>query len=244
MKRVTNLSLSIAVCILAIVSISCKKEKNIYMTDSTTPAAPVSTPGGLKFLALGDSYTIGQNVQVNERFPAQTVQLLKTQGLNISEPNYIAVTGWTTINLLSAINQQKPAQDFNIVTLLIGVNDQYQRLDTAGYTVRFEELLNKAIHHAGNRKANVFVVSMPDYSATPFVAPSSKARVSMEIDQFNAINKRITQQYNISYTDITPSTKEAANDASLVANDGLHPSGKEYRKWANMLAPKIKDVLK
>ncbi|MEJ7677295.1 MAG: GDSL-type esterase/lipase family protein [Segetibacter sp.] len=189
------------------------------------------------------SYTIGQGVQDFERFPAQTVQLLRDQDINVIDPKYIAMTGWTTANLISAINLENPSKDFDIVTLLIGVNDQYQHRDTNGYRTRFTEALNKAVDLAGGRNTHVFVLSIPDYSVTPFVSESDKARVSMQIDQFNGINKEITLQTGITYIDITPSTRQAANDASLIANDGLHPSGKEYSVWANMLAPLIKKVL-
>ncbi len=202
-----------------------------------------SNSAGAKFLALGDSYTIGQNVQETERFPAQTVQLLRKQNIYLKDPEYIATTGWTTADLISAINSKNPAKNFDIVTLLIGVNDQYQRRDTSGYRERFSELLNKAVDLAGGRKRHVFVLSIPDYSATPFVRVEDKAEVSMQIDQFNAINKDVTLQNGITYIDITSSTRQAAADPSLIANDGLHPSGKEYAVWAGMLAPLIKKVL-
>lgn len=196
-----------------------------------------------KYLALGDSYTIGQSVQETERFPSQTVRLLRAQNINISDVAYIATTGWTTTNLLSALSLQKPVKDFDIVSLLIGVNDQYQQRDRAGYSERFSALLNIAVDLARGRKSRVFVLSIPDYSVTPFVQEGEKTLVTMQIDLFNAINKEITLQNNITYIDITPSTRRAANDASLIANDGLHPSSEEYAVWANMLAPLIKKAL-
>jgi lysophospholipase L1-like esterase len=183
-----------------------------------------------------------QNVQENERFPAQAVALLRTE--NIRKPEYIAVTGWTTANLLNAINTQNPQGPFDIVTLLIGVNDQYQGVDTATYRTRFTQLLNKAVQLAGAKTSRVFVLSIPDYSATPFVQQANKARVSKEIDEFNAINKQVTLQNNVAYVDITPSTREAQANPSLIANDGLHPSGVEYKKWAEMLAPLIRQALR
>jgi lysophospholipase L1-like esterase len=195
------------------------------------------------FLALGDSYTIGESVAVTDRFPAQTAALLRQDGLKIADPVYIARTGWTTTNLQQAINAQNLAPNYDIVTLLIGVNDQYQRMDTSGYTSRFTQLLQKAIELARGNKRHVFVVSIPDYSVTPFVPASDKQRVSTEVDWFNRINKRITESFGVSYTDITPSSREGASNPSLIANDGLHPSGLEYRKWAQLLAPKIKAVL-
>lgn len=194
------------------------------------------------YLALGDSYTIGQSVSEGERFPAQAVAILKQQGIKIANPVYIAQTGWTTSSLQQAIISQNPST-FDVVSLLIGVNDQYQRMDTGGYAIRFTQLLEKSIQLAKGKKANVFVLSIPDYSVTPFVGIADKQRVSMEIDWFNAINKRITLAYGISYTDITPSTRLAATDPSLIAVDNLHPSGSEYQVWAAMLAPKMKSVL-
>jgi len=196
----------------------------------------------LSYIALGDSYTIGQSVSESARFPAQTVSILRQQGIKISNPVYIAQTGWTTAHLKQAIAIQNPAA-FNVVTLLIGVNDQYQGIDTGSYTLRFTQLLEKAIELAKGKKTNVFVLSIPDYSVTPYVAIADKSRISVEIDWFNSINKRITMVYGVSYTDITPSTRQAATNPSLIAVDNLHPSASEYQKWAEMLAPKMKAVL-
>jgi len=195
------------------------------------------------WLALGDSYTIGESVNENERFPAQTITLLKAESLNFSEPHYIATTGWTTENLLDGIEQRKQDGPFDIVSLLIGVNDQYQHMDTADYRKHFNECLEKAIGFAGDKKNRVFVLSIPDYSVTPFAANSDITQIRTEIDEFNAINKAITLSYDISYIDITPLTREAENDTSLIAADGLHPSAKEYAKWAELLATEIKAVL-
>ncbi|HYK46990.1 MAG TPA: GDSL-type esterase/lipase family protein, partial [Parafilimonas sp.] len=127
--------------------------------------------------------------------------------------------------------------------LLIGVNDQYQHLDTAGYRERFTECLEAAIRFAGNNRHHVFVLSIPDYSVTPFAADSDTAQIAKEIDEFNAINKAITFSYNVSYIDITPLTRDADDDRSLIANDGLHPSEKEYARWATLLAMEIKKVM-
>lgn len=203
-----------------------------------TPAAPSLQEKALRYLALGDSYTIGQSVAETERFPYLTAANLRTTGVSIADPDYIATTGWTTQNLLNAINQQSVGT-YDIVSLLIGVNDQYQHLDTAGYRNRFTLLLDKAIALAGNSSNHVFVLSIPDYSATPFVAAESKAYVHTEIDAFNAINKEITLRRNIAYIDITPLTREVATDKTLLASDGLHYSGKEHQKWADALAPVI-----
>jgi lysophospholipase L1-like esterase len=208
-----------------------------------TPAMPpdTATPKGttLRYLALGDSYTIGESVAANERFPYYTTALLRAKNIAVADPEYIATTGWTIENLLAAINKQAPSETYDIVTLLIGVNDQYQHLDTAGYRTRFRQLLDKAVALAGNRSNRVFVLSIPDYSATPFVVAENKIRVHTEINAFNAINKEITLRNNVAYINITPLTREATTDKSLLASDGLHYSGKEHQKWAEMLAPVI-----
>ena len=236
---------TVAICTI---SSSCsKKPTNIYLParDTTTiinppppPPAPTVTK---KLLALGDSYTIGQSVSVNERFPNQTINLLNAAGANIRYPSeIIAQTGWTTQNLLNGIANanQQTIPPYDLVTLLIGVNNQYQHLDTAQYRLQFIQCLNKAIEYSGNRKQRVFVLSIPDYGATPFGA-NNAVQIALEIDRFNAINKQVCLQMSIDYTDITPSTRMAATNPSLVAPDGLHPSGLEYAKWAVMLKVKM-----
>lgn len=208
---------------------------------SVNPTSSTSSP---KYLALGDSYTIGTSVEEPERFPAQAVELLKKENINVSNLQYIATRGWTTFDLMASIREQNPSSNFDIVTLLIGVNDQYDGIDIAKYEKNFAELLATAIELSGNRPSRVFVLSIPDYSAVPFIAASDKARVSKEVEAFNAVNKKITLENNIAYIDITPSTKAAIDDLSLVASDNLHPSGKEYQKWAELVAPSIISALK
>jgi lysophospholipase L1-like esterase len=248
-KEMTR-NLSIQSVLLLIISsfcsfASCIKQNVAVNNSNNNPVSitPSMNDTGKKYLALGDSYTIGQSVGETERFPAQTVALLRQQNIKIKDPEYIAVTGWTTANLMSAINTQNPKAPYDVVTLLIGVNDQYQGVDTTTYRTRFTLLLNKAIELAGAKKTNVFVLSIPDYSVTPFVPTANKERVRKEIDIFNSINKQITLQNNVAYIDITPSTREGATNPLLIANDGLHPSGTEYKKWAEMLAPLMKQVL-
>lgn len=235
----------VLVFILWVGSYSCNKKSASPYTFTPPPdtTSTVRNDTLRSYLALGDSYTIGQSVTESERFPAQTVSLLKQQGIRMADPVYIAQTGWTTTALQQAIANQNPSASFDAVSLLIGVNDQYQRMDTGGYAVRFTQLLEKAIQLAKGKRSRVFVLSIPDYSVTPFVAAADKARVSREIDEFNSINKRIASIYGASYTDITPSSREAATNPSLIASDNLHPSGSEYRKWAELLVPKMKVVL-
>ena len=230
---------SISTLLLCTCLLACAKDKppgNGY-------TAPVVNGPVKKWLALGDSYTIGQGGTIAESFPAQTANLVKLSGINMGLPDYIATTGWTTDDLAVAIQTKNPGT-YDVVSLLIGVNDQYQRHDTTGYRQRFTGLLIKAIALANGKNENVFVLSIPDYSVTPFAAGSDTARIRKELDWFNAINKSVTDAYNCPYLDMTPGTREAANNRSLIAGDGLHPSGLEYRRWANRLAPMMLPVLK
>lgn len=207
------------------------------------PAHKFADTTVLSYLALGDSYTAGQSVPESQRFADQTVGLLWQDSVRAQPPAYIARTGWTTANLQSGIVAANITKTYDVVSLLIGTNDQYQHLDTAGYRNRFTQLLEQAIGFTGGRKSRVFVLSMPDYSATPFVAATNKSAVRRDIDAFNAINREISEHHQVKYIDVTPSTREAANDPSLIASDSLHPSGKEYAKWARMLADQIKSAV-
>ena len=191
-------------------------------------SGPTNT-GGLTYLALGDSYTIGESVPQKESFPYQLVTALNAQKLSFAaNPKIVARTGWTTDELQTAIRNENLGQNYDIVTLLIGVNNQYRGYSTATYRKEFRELLQSAINFAGKDKRKVFVVSIPDWGVTPFGKGSGKstATIASEIDTFNAINKEETLALGVSYTDITPASRNAATDVSLIASDGLHPSGK------------------
>jgi len=212
--------------------------------NTTNLPAPTNDTNYYSYLALGDSYTIGHGVAEKERFPFLVTELLRQEKLVASNLKYIAQTGWSTIALQNAIEAAEPLGNFDVVTLLIGVNDQYQHLDTAGYRTRFTQLLAKSIALAKNNPKRVFVLSIPDYSSTPFVAPAAKEKVRQEIDAFNAINKEISLRYNVGYTDITGLSREAATNPSLLTNDGLHYSTIEHLKWAEKLAPLISIALK
>lgn len=196
------------------------------------------------YLALGDSYTIGQGVTLPERFPHQTMAQLRSRGVPIKAPEYIATTGWTTANLLNAIATQNPPANYSTVSLLIGVNNQYQRRDTFEYRSQFTQCLLRAIALAKGLRSRVFVLSIPDYSVTPFARNSDRARIAAEIDAFNRINRHVSDSLGVTWLEITEGSREAATDPSLVAADGLHPSGKEYSKWAAKLADAMQRVLK
>ena len=188
----------------------------------------------LTYLALGDSYTIGESVTQEESFPYQYTTQLKLQGQNVANPKIIAKTGWTTNELNAAIKAENITQTFDIVTLLIGVNNQYRGYSKVTYRKEFKELLQDAIGYAGGNKKRVFVISIPDWGVTPFGigVGGNSSKISDEIDAFNAINKAETLAMEVSYTDITPDSRKAATDVSLIAKDGLHPSGKMYLQWA------------
>ncbi|RNL49656.1 SGNH/GDSL hydrolase family protein [Pedobacter jejuensis] len=235
------------ILILSFLSSGCTKENN--MPAAINPVNPVLTTnptGNFTYLALGDSYTIGESVKQSESFPYQLQSSLKANNRNVENPKIIAVTGWTTNELQGAITQAKITEKFDIVTLLIGVNNQYRGYPLDTYKKEFSELLQTAIGFSGGRKARVFVVSIPDWGVTPFAKNYSKSAqtIATEIDAFNAAAQQITTAAGVSFTNITPDSRMAANDVSLIADDGLHPSGKMYTQWVNALTPKILDVIK
>ena len=191
------------------------------------------------YLALGDSYTIGEAVTMHQNFPHQLVKSLADQDIFFDAPLIVAQTGWTTNELMDAINQKAIKSTFDLVTLLIGVNNQYRGLDINEYEKQFEELLNQAIIFAGGNKDHVIVLSIPDWGVTPFAVDRDKDKISDEIDAFNDINKKISKNHQVHYVDITPGSRLAGADNSLLAGDGLHPSAKEYTRWTNMLLPVV-----
>ena len=195
------------------------------------------------FLALGDSYTIGEAVLLSESFPYQTVQILRQKNISIAAPEIIAKTGWTTDELLDEINKTIFLKKYDIVSLLIGVNNQYRERDIKEYELQFEELLQKAINLSGNNSSNVIVVSIPDWSITPFAEDRDKLKIALAIDQFNEVCRQKCIAAGGRFLEITNDQRLNTNDASLIANDGLHPSALEYSKWANKLAAIIESNL-
>ena len=217
------------------------EDPNITNTnpDNTNTNETESPPQEYKILALGDSYTIGQSVCETCRFPAQLKDSLTNNIINSSfELDIIAQTGWSTTVLKSAITEVNPDTNYDLVTLLIGVNNQYQNRPFSIYETEFPELLNKAIYLAKGNKNNVIVISIPDYAYTPFGQNLYNSNeISSEIDQYNAYAQSQCILNNVTYVYITDITREGLENTTLVANDNLHPSELAYTKFVERLLP-------
>ncbi|MBK9483905.1 MAG: SGNH/GDSL hydrolase family protein [Chitinophagaceae bacterium] len=195
------------------------------------------------YLALGDSYTIGEQVPFAENFPNQTVQILRRSGLAFYAAEIIAKTGWTTDELSNAIENTTTLENYDIVSLLIGVNNQYRGRSATEFKVEFEHLLQKAIQFSGNRPYRVVVLSIPDWGVTPFAEGRDRKQVAEEIDVYNDICKKSAAAFKANFINITISQRDDGNKTAFLAPDGLHPSGKEYKKWAAELADAILKAL-
>ncbi len=206
------------------------------MTLSPTPVP--ATPKAIRYLALGDSYTIGESVSLGQRWPVQLADLLKQKG-HPTAVDIIARTGWTTNELWDAIRQAPPQEHYDLVSLLIGVNDEYRSGTAEHYREDFRFLLGRAIRYAGDNPKHVIVLSIPDWGVTPYAVRDSRpaAQISAEIAAFNTVNKDEAQKAGVHYVDITPISRKYINDLTLLANDGLHPSGKMYAEWATLTLP-------
>ena len=195
------------------------------------------------YLALGDSYTIGEQVRLVESFPYQTVQLLRKNGLPFYAPEIIAATGWTTDELNNAIEHTATLGEYDFVSLLIGVNNQYRSRSVNEFTIEFEHLLQRAIQFTGNQPRQVFVISIPDWGITPFAEGRNRKKIAEEINAFNAVCASAATKFNTPFIDITTSYRKDGIDPEFIAADGLHPSGSEYSKWADKLFKAIsKDI--
>jgi len=203
-----------------------------------------NTENSISYLALGDSYTIGESVSESERWPVVLAENLKSQGLAIEDPKIIARTGWTTNELQDAIEREDINDTYGLVSLLIGVNNQYRGFPFEQYEKEFVALLNTAISFAGDDSTKVFVVSIPDYGVTPFAAKSDTAKIASELDQYNLYAKTICEEKDIPFFDITPISRKAKEDSELVASDNLHPSGKMYAQWVDLFIDEVVGMVK
>ncbi len=200
----------------------------------------------MKFLALGDSYTIGESVSEAERWPVQLAERLRARGILLEDPEIIAKTGWTTDELIEAIIRATPHPPYTLVSLLIGVNNQYRGWSQETYREEFVELLEQAIDYAAGDPNRVIVLSIPDWGVTPFGAQDARGRtpaqISAEIAVFNAINREESARLGVHYVDITPISQGAAEDLTLLASDQLHPSGKMYAFWVEAALPVVLEI--
>lgn len=199
----------------------------------------------LSFLALGDSYTIGEAVAVEGRWPNQLAAALRAQGVDLADPQTIATTGWTTDELDAGIDAAAPQGPFGFVSLLIGVNNQYRGRPLDEYRHQFEALLQRAIGFAGGDADRVLVLSFPDWGATPFGAGSGRdlARIEIETDEFNAAAEVISTQRGVAFVDITDISRTHGTDPAMIAADGLHPSARMYALWAERALPVATQLL-
>jgi len=231
--------------------------------DTTVPgsaATPRADTTHLHMLALGDSYTIGQSVSEKDRYPQQLVKKLCTnEHICFEDPQIIATTGWTTGNLLDALDAADlsgsghsgparsgfgPSLSYQAVTLLIGVNNQFQGRSQEEYSTQLSTLLQESIALAGNQPAHVLVLSIPDYSVTPFgQSTGNAAAIARSIDSFNSIGRQLSMTYRVNWLDVTTESRKAFADPTLIAADGLHFSGKEYEIWARLMEPIVKEMV-
>jgi len=205
-----------------------------------TPSAPA-----LRYLALGDSYTIGEGVDASGRWPVQLARALRGDGIALADPRIIAATGWTTDELSAAIDAAEPLGAFDFVSLLVGVNNQYRGRDVADYRDGFDALLARAIGFAGGRADRVLVLSIPDWGVTPFAIQSGRDRdrIARELDAFNAAARDACGARGAAFVDITPASRALGGEVAMLADDGLHPSAAMYAEWTRLARPVARRLL-
>ena len=196
--------------------------------------------GLLRYLALGDSYTIGERVDEAERWPVQLVERLRAEGMGVAPPEIIAVTGWTTDELGAGIDAANPKQPYDLVSLLIGVNNQYRGRPLDEYRRQFAGLLDRAVGFAGADPDRVVVVSFPDWGVTPFAAGRDRAQIAREVDAFNAAAAEIARQRGVPFVDITALSR---TQGGQTVADGLHPSAEAYRAWVDRIEPVAREAV-
>ncbi len=222
-------------------TLSC--EKNTVFSNNNYLEQNEDTEGKVKYLALGDSYTIGQSVLPAERWPVQLAEKLNSKGKDIAEPTILATTGWTTGDLLRAIKNNSALANFDIVSLMIGVNNQYQHQSIDQFRKELSTLIEKSISLVGNNPAHVIVLSIPDWGVTP-AGSNNSLQIAGEIDAFNQVQMEECQKAKVQFIDITASSRTAKGDSSLIAKDNLHFSGKMYSIWSDIIAEKVGELFK
>ena len=221
---------------LSIILFSCSS--TVDVRNNPEPQNPNYT-----YLALGDSYTIGESVVETERWPVQLAEQLRGRGYKMAAPKIIAKTGWTTEDLLRGIENELDVQrDFDLVSILIGVNNQYQGKLITEYEKQLRTIFRKAVNHSKSQEKGVFAVSIPDYGYTPF-GSSNQEDITEEINRFNEVFRRVAEEFNVPFYNITPISRDAAENPDLVASDGLHPSGLMYKYWVDQFVNQVAEKL-
>ena len=203
----------------------------------------------MSYLALGDSYTIGEGVPTDARWPVQLAAALRARAIALPAPQVIAQTGWTTDELSNAMDAARAdgtlRRHYGFVSLLIGVNNQYRGRDVFNYRAEFSALLERAIDLAQGRADRVLVLSIPDWGATPFGAASGRDRatIARELDDYNAAAKAICERRQVAFVDITPVSRELGSKPGMYVDDGLHPSPAMYSAWVKLALPAAKNAL-
>ncbi|MDY0021629.1 SGNH/GDSL hydrolase family protein [Arenimonas caeni] len=200
----------------------------------------------IRYLALGDSYTIGEAVEEDGRWPAQLAAGLRARGVPLAAPRCIATTGWTTDELSAAMDAAEPLGRWGFVSLLIGVNNQYRGRGVDEYRREFAALLGRAIALAGDQPGRVLVLSIPDWGVTPFARDSGRdpARIAAELDAFNAAAAAECAARGVAFVDITPASRSPGNQPERIAGDGLHPSARAYADWTALALPVAESLLR
>jgi lysophospholipase L1-like esterase len=202
-------------------------------------AQSISIEAEVNMLALGDSYTIGESVETQERWPHQLMAELRKSGISVQDPDYIATTGWTTQDLLSGIDKQMDREkQYNLVSILIGVNNQYQGIPISTYEPDLRKIIEISLEMVNGDSGKVFMLSIPDYAYTPF--GKGNRTISKELDAYNALNKHLAEEYHITRVNITPLSRKGLDEPSLVAGDGLHPSALQYGEWVRKIKPLLR----
>ena len=194
-------------------------------------------------MALGDSYTVGEQVGKLESWPVQLVRSLRIDGRAVLEPTTVAVSGWNTSDLIRGLQLADLQSPFDIVTLQIGVNNQFRQGTVVDFETDLAELTKTATDLVGGDAGRVILLSIPDWSVMPFVKDAPKFEIASEIDEFNAVVRAQAEAAEVSFVDITPISRRAENDLELVASDGLHPSAKMYAKWVELIQPVVEDII-
>lgn len=199
----------------------------------------------LRYLALGDSYTIGEGVPESGRWPVQLAQALRADGIPMADPKIIAQTGWTTDELDAAIDAVHPLSEYDLVSLLIGVNNQYRQREAAEYRLQFSQLLERAVAFAQWRRERVLVLSIPDWGITPFAAADARGatRIGEEIDAFNLVAHDVCRKRGVAFVDITAVSRQRGAEAAMLIDDGLHPSQTMYAEWTRLALPVARHLL-